>query len=121
MNPALLERPAERLAIPICDQTRFEAHTAFDLPNERLARIAARRAFVELKGSFMRAAAEVEGSLGARLQRQVRQATEPVQLWRLGGAMLAALRAREDERAAIHRVELRRQLDSIFADSTFRF
>lgn len=107
-------------AIPLSPATfQPEPHTAFDLPNERIARIAARRAFVELKTAFMRAAADIDGSLGARLQNQVRHATEPAQLWRLRAAVLAALRASDDERAAVHRVELRRQLDSIFADSSF--
>jgi hypothetical protein len=107
------------LAIPMNELgARAETHTAFDLPNERIARIAARRAFVELKMTFMRAAADIDGSLGERLRRQVRHASEPVQLWRLRAAVLAALRANH-ERTPVHRVELRRQLDSIFADSSF--
>lgn len=85
---------------------------------ERLARIAARRAFVELKTSFMRAAADIDGAVGERLQHQVRQATVPVQLWRLRGAVLNALRAHH-ERTPVHQIELSRQLDSIFADSSF--
>jgi hypothetical protein len=95
-----------------------DPHTAFNLPDERIARIAARRAFVELKLCFMRAAADVDGSLGVRLQQQVRRASEPVQLWQLRAAVLAALLDRH-ERTPIHRIELRRQLDSIFTDSSF--
>jgi hypothetical protein len=95
-----------------------EAHTAFNLPDERVARIAARRAFVDLKLCFMRAAADIDGPLGVRLQRQVRQASESVQLWRLSAAVLAALRS-NGERMHVHRQELRRQLDSIFADSSY--
>ena len=95
-----------------------DPHTAFNLPDERIARIAARRAFVELKLCFMRAAADIDGSLGARLLRQVRRASEPVHLWRLRAAVLAALQSSHD-RTPVHRIELRRQLDSIFADSSF--
>jgi hypothetical protein len=100
-------------------RTSRAAPLAFDTAEgERLARIAARRAFVELKTSFMRAAADIDGAPGERLQRQVRQASEPVQLWRLRGAVLMALRERHGH-ATVHHLELRRQLDSIFADSSF--
>ncbi len=93
------------------------AHTAFNLPDERVARIAERRAFVELKTCFIRAAAAIDGPLGVRLQRRVRQAGEAVQLWRLSAAILAALHD-DDAHSHVHRIELRRQLDSIFADSS---
>lgn len=100
-------------------RTAGGTHPAFDTAEgERLARIAARRAFVELKTTFMRAAADIDGALGERLQRQVRQASEPVQLWRLRGTVLAAL-GDHHERSPVHRIELRRQLDSIFTDSSF--
>jgi hypothetical protein len=104
------------LSIVYADATPAGAHTAFNLPDERVTRIAERRAFVELKTCFIRAAAAIDGPLGARLQRHVRQASEPVQLWRLSGAILAALRD-DDARSHVHRIEMRRQLDSIFADS----
>ena len=94
------------------------AHTAFNLPDERVTRIAERRAFVELKACFIRAAAAIDGHIGERLQRHVRQASEPVQLWRLSGAILAALRD-DDTHSHVHRIELRRQLDSIFTDSSY--
>jgi hypothetical protein len=93
-------------------------HTAFNLPDERVARIAERRAFVALKLCFMRAAADVPGPQGALLQRHVRSATEPAQLWRLRAAVLASLRVGH-ERTSMHQAELRRQLDSIFTDSSF--
>lgn len=100
------------------DAAPAEAHTAFNLPDERVTRIAERRAFVDLKTCFIRAAAAIDGHIGERLQRHVRQASEPVQLWRLSGAILAALRD-DDARSHVHRIELRRQLDSIFADSSY--
>ena len=106
------------LSICFADAQAPEAHTAFNLPDERVARIAARRSFGDLQLCFMRAAAAIDGSLGARLQSRVRQASEPVQLWQLSAAVLAALRS-DDDRSHLHRIELRRQLDSIFADSGF--
>lgn len=83
------------------------------MPDDRLARMAARRAFVEMKQVFMRAAADVEGTVGERLQRRVRAANEPVELWRLRAVLLASLPARH-ERTLIHRIELHRQMDSLF-------
>ena len=50
---------------------------AFGMPEDRLARMAARRAFVEMKTCFMHAVAEIEGSTGALLQRKVRMAGSP--------------------------------------------
>ena len=96
----------------------LQTQTAFNLPDERVTRIAERRAFVALKACFIRAAAAIDGQIGARLQRHVRQASEPVQLWRLSGALLAALRD-DDAHSHVYRTELRRQLDSIFADSSY--
>lgn len=82
--------------------------------SERLARLAARRAFVELKQAFMRAAALIEGEIGARLQRRVRRATEAVELWRLRAVVLASLP--ETDAAHVSRIELSRQLDSVFPE-----
>jgi len=50
-------------------------------------------------------------------QRRVRQAGEAIELWRLGALVLASLPA-HDERAACHRIELHRQVDSVFPDNT---
>jgi hypothetical protein len=88
----------------------------FGLPDDRLARIAARRAFVELKTSFMRAASDACGPTSELLRRKVRDADEALQLWRLRIALLAALPS-DHERTAQHRSELLRQLDSVFPDS----
>jgi hypothetical protein len=88
----------------------------FGLPEDRQARIAARRAFVELKTSFMRAASDACGPTGELLRRKVREADETLQLWRLRVALLAALPSGH-ERTAQHRSELLRQLDSVFPDS----
>jgi hypothetical protein len=82
----------------------------FGLPQDRLARMAARQAFVELKTSFMQAAADIEGSLGDRLQHQLRQADEVTDLWRLRQAVMDGLpRGRAETQQ--HHAELQRQLD----------
>jgi hypothetical protein len=78
--------------------------------DERLARVAARRAFVEMKVSFMRSAALVRGSAGPMLQRQVRLATEVDQLCRLSDSLFGAL----PPDAEGHRAELQYHLDSVF-------
>jgi hypothetical protein len=78
--------------------------------DERLARVAARRAFVEMKVTFMRSAALVRGSAGPMLQRQVRLATEVSQLCRLSDSLFGAL----PPDAAEHRAELQYHLDSAF-------
>jgi hypothetical protein len=94
------------------DATRAIAQ-GFGLPGDRLALMAARRAFVEMKQVFMRAAADVDGSVGEMLKQRVRSANQPVELWRIRAVLLASLPAGH-ERALIHRIELHRQLDSLF-------
>ena len=88
----------------------------FGMPAERLARMAARRAFADLKTSFMRAAADIDGSMGDSLQSQVRDAREAIDLWRLRSAVFAALPT-GDERSLMHKLELHQQLDSVFAEA----
>lgn len=81
------------------------------LPVERSARLAARRAFVELKLTFLEALAEAPDA--AWLRAQVRNAEEPVDLWLLRAPVFAALSgAAHGQR----RRALRRGLDSIFPD-----
>jgi hypothetical protein len=79
------------------------------LPGDRDAMIAARRRFVTLKDAFMRAVAEVPGSIGDTLRHKVRQATDPLQLWRLRRAVIGTLNP-VDERAIAVRRELQRRL-----------
>ena len=86
------------------------------LPQDRHARIAARRTFVELKQRFIAAVHGLDGLRGDWLRHQVRQAQEPVDLWRLRGAVFAALGLR-DETTRRTRHELHRVLDSVFPDS----
>ncbi len=88
----------------------------FGMPDERLARLAARRAFVDLKISFMRATADIQGHTGQLLQRKVRSAREAIDLWRLRSAVFAALPS-GDERSLLHKLELHQQLDSVFPEA----
>ena len=82
------------------------------LPSDREARIAARRAFVEMKQLFLRAVENLEHRKGAWLRSQVRGAEDPIDLWLLRGPLLAALR--EDDSTRSLRAELYRSLDSTF-------
>ncbi|HZE91377.1 MAG TPA: hypothetical protein VE029_06690 [Rhizobacter sp.] len=93
----------------------YATRHGFGLPEDRLARVAARRAFVEMKLCFIRAAAAIEGSLGAQLQRKVRLSTEVTDLWRLRTALFDAL-PRDVARANQYREEMRQQLDSAFPE-----
>ncbi|MEK8048198.1 MAG: hypothetical protein CFE46_18860 [Burkholderiales bacterium PBB6] len=86
-------------------------------PQDRAARLAARRAFVDMKLLFMRAVADLAGPKGLWLQHQVRQANDPNDLWVLRGALLVALHQRSDLAARKMRGEIYRQLDSVFPDS----
>ena len=83
---------------------------------EQAVRIAARRALVSLKQSFMRAADELTGPDADWLRRKVRQADDSTELWRLRPTIFALL-PEDDARSALHRAELNRQLDSIFPES----
>lgn len=81
------------------------------LPGDRGARIAARRAFVDLKRSFLRALDGVPNA--AWLVMQVQGAEEPVDLWLLRAPIFSAL----DSAGPLHRqrdLQLRRQIDAVF-------
>lgn len=92
---------------------QIAATHGFGMPDDRLARMAARRAFVEMKQVFIRAAADVTGDVGEMLQQRVRTANEPVELWRLRAVLLASLPVNH-QRSLTHRIELHRQLDSLY-------
>lgn len=83
-------------------------------PDERRGRLAARRAFVDLKLIFMRAAADVRGETGQQLQQSVRQASEPIELWLMRSAVLAALLGDEEANLATHRQAMRDALAEAF-------
>lgn len=86
------------------------------LPQDRHARIAARRSFVGLKQRFMQAVDLLDGMRGDWLRHQVRQAHEPIDLWMLRGAVFAALETL-DEHSRRTRDDLDREIDSVFPDS----
>jgi hypothetical protein len=64
-----------------------------------------RQTFVELKLVCTRIAAEVPGSQGIELQRQVRQACEPIELWMLRSTLLSAL-PEHCELALVYRADM---------------
>ena len=69
-----------------------------------------------MKLAFMKVAAELSGSRGLLLQRQVRQANEPAELLVLHNDLLDAL-PRQTSRAQQLRNELNSQLDRLFPET----
>jgi hypothetical protein len=86
-------------------------------PLAKAHRIAERRAFVELKTSFLQAAGDVAGPIGERLRLRVRQTNDTTELWRLRAAILCSLEP-DHPRTAQHRRDLQRDLDSLFGPTT---
>lgn len=82
-------------------------------PGDRHARIAARRAFVALKLTFLHALQDAPAD--EWLRHQIRSAEEPVDLWLLRAPVFAAL-AGQDSEHRNRRQMLRRGLDSVFPD-----
>ncbi len=85
------------------------------LPGDRMARLAARKTFVELKLGFIDVVKTLSGRDADWLRDQVRHAEEPVDLWLLRGPLFDALSGNEPERR-IARMRLRRSLDTLFPD-----
>lgn len=109
MTQAQLPSPSGPLAQPVVQHLT----NLYGLPGDRLARLAARRSFVQMKQSFMRAVAALPGSAGDTLRRKVRHADDPVDLWRLRRAVLGALPENLPDCAA-QRAEVQHHLDSLF-------
>jgi hypothetical protein len=86
------------------------------LPHDRMAQLAARRAFVELKLAFLQSVADLPGHQGEWLRRQVRATEEPTDLWLLRAPVFAAL-AGDGLDHHHRRRALRRGLDSLFPHS----
>ena len=86
------------------------------LPQERLARMAARHTFVDMKLRFSDAVACITSSRGAWLREQVRLAEEPEDLWLLRGAVFSAMQD-VPGRATAARLDLHRVLEIAFPDS----
>jgi hypothetical protein len=83
------------------------------LPGDRAARLAARRAFVDLKQTFLHILRDTPGV--DWLLAQVRAAEEPLDLWLLRGPVFSALAGSAAELRA-RRQQLRRGLDSVFPE-----
>lgn len=86
------------------------------LPHDRMAQLAARRAFVVLKLAFQHAVDELPGREGEWLRHQVRAAEEPTDLWLLRGRVFGALDGVGQERRS-RRQHLRRSLETLFPGS----
>ena len=85
------------------------------LPQDRHARIAARRCFVELERQFMAAVAGLDGGRSDWLRYQVRQSCDPVDLWLLRGLVFIALE-RAGTTALRTQRELQQLVDQVFPD-----
>lgn len=96
--------------------TVFDAHQSAGLPQDRAARLAARRAFVEMKLLFLRATEMLEDRKGVWLRQQVRQANDPIDLWLLRGPVLRVL-SQDDRHHRNLRAEMYRSLDNIFPEA----
>ncbi len=86
--------------------------TACGMPAERHARSAAQRAFVALKLSFLYVADGLPGQ--TELQRRVRMAEEPHDLWTLRASVFAALTGDNPQHRS-RRQLINRSLDTVFA------
>ena len=85
------------------------------MPGDRLALLAARRAFVALKLTFVEVTTTLEGSDAIWLRQQVRHAEEPVDLWLLRAPIFSALAGSEPAQRQA-RQKVRRALDAVFPD-----
>lgn len=81
------------------------------MPADRQARLAARRAFVSLKLSFLYVVEGLEGY--ADLKRQVRKAETPDELWLLRAPVFVALSG-DDSQQRSRRQLLNRSLETMF-------
>jgi hypothetical protein len=102
-----------------CEPRRFGTSSSFPgagLPHDRMSRLAARRAFVDLKHVFSAAVATLPGRHGDWLRAQVRAAEEPMDLWLLRAPVMQALSARDDATRR-WRQQLRKSIGTLFPDS----
>ena len=97
----------------VCITTAPDSEIVGGMPADRLARLAARRAFVEMKQLFIRAVEDQNDRKGQWLREKVRLAVDPMDLWLLRGPVLVALQ-RNDRATRLLRAEFYRGMDSIF-------
>ncbi len=83
-------------------------------PQDRQTRLAARRAFVNLKQTYLLAIDAASGARAEWLRFQVRHAEEPADLWLLRAAVFDALPAHEFRE---QRQSLQRGIESLFPSS----
>jgi hypothetical protein len=83
------------------------------MPGDRDARLAARRAFVDLKRTFLHALEDLHNA--EWLRAQVRSAEDPSDLWLLRAPLFAVLNGADPDRRQ-RRQMVRRGLDSLFPD-----
>jgi hypothetical protein len=93
----------------------FESRSDVGMPQDRHARLAARRAFVDLKHDFMMATAGLPGARGEWLRDSVRRAEEPYRLWLLRNSVFAALGGNDADARCV-RQALKTSLDSMFSE-----
>jgi hypothetical protein len=86
------------------------------MPQDRLARLAARQAFVDRKHDFMVAVAGLPGARGEVLRRLVRKAEDADTLWRVRHALFRELQGNDPDSCSV-RHSLTTGLDSLFTDS----
>ncbi len=98
--------PRHRLA-------RNVLHSA-GMPDDRQARLAARRAFVKLKQTYLLAIEALPGPRAQWLRFQIRHAAEPADLWFLRAAVFDAL-PRQGYRS--ERETLQRGIETVFPSS----
>jgi hypothetical protein len=90
-----------------------EHNVGAGMPGDRRARAAANQAFTDLKQTFLYVLADATGA--DRVRRQVEQAEEPLDLWRLRAPAFAVLDGVDlDQRG--RRQLLRRGLDTLFPE-----
>lgn len=84
------------------------------MPDDRLARIAARRAFVNLKQTYLAVVETLPGPRAEWLRFQIRHAAEPTDLWLLRAAVFEAL---PRQSCGAERDTLQRGIEAVFPRS----
>jgi len=98
---------AMKTAHPLPSFNANAAEHITGMPQDRLARVAARRVFVDMKQCFMLAAEGLQGASAALLKRQLRIAGDIGELLELSDTLLAVL---PPEQCKV----VRQQLDAAF-------
>lgn len=93
-----------------------QASAGYGMPQDRLARLAARQAFVDLKHDFMVAVAMLPGARGEWLRLLVRNAEDPIALARVRRFLFAELPGNDPDSCSV-RQSLQIGLGSLFGDS----